>query len=121
MKLTHVLVAAVLSLPLGTASAKDVLSTDYVQLSAPSVTDGSRFTVRWDNRANARLGEMQYLEESRDGKRFYTVYSGLGGTKTFMNRDEGTYLYRVRWQFCFATYCHSLYSDSVEVEINKPE
>ena len=98
------------------AHAASPTSKDVV-LTAPATVDGGRFTVRWNNDANSRLGEMQYLEESRDGETFYTVYSGLGGTKTFMNKREGTYSYRVRWQFCFATYCHSLYSDSVQVSV----
>ncbi|MEM9333960.1 MAG: hypothetical protein AAGA33_03840 [Pseudomonadota bacterium] len=98
------------------ATARD-LPLDDIGLKAPDTADSSRFTVRWNNTANARLGEMQYLEESRDGGHYYTVYSGLGGTKTFMNKRAGQYSYRVRWQFCFATYCHSLYSDSVQVTI----
>ena len=91
------------------------------QLNAPGVVESTRFTVRWLNEANARLGEMQYLEESRDGGRFYTVYSGLGGTKTFMNKKPGAYQYRVRWQFCFATYCHSVYSEPVNVTVRSKD
>ncbi len=104
---------ALLLLPAGAADLK----LKDIDLTVPDAIEGKRYTVRWNNKANARLGEMQYLEESRDGEKYYTVYSGLGGTKTFMNKDAGTYSYRVRWQFCFATYCHSLYSESVRLTI----
>ena len=119
MRPARPLVALACSLLLLPVAADD-LSLKDVQLNAPDSVDGSRYTVRWNNRANARLGEMQYLEESRDGEKYYTVYSGLGSTKTFMNKNEGTYNYRVRWQFCFATFCHSLYSESVQVTVKTP-
>ena len=118
MTLGKLLLAATCALLFLQAVAAD-LQVDDINLTAPAVVDGSRFTIRWNNDANARLGEMQYLEESRDGAAYYTVYSGLGGTKTFMNKDPGAYRYRVRWQFCFATFCHSLYSESVEVTVSQ--
>ncbi len=118
MRLSRLAVLATAALLLQPATADDKSLRD-VDLTVPDTVDGERFTVRWQNNANARLGEMQYLEESRDGEKYYTVYSGLGGTKTFMNKPEGTYNYRVRWQFCFATFCHSLYSETVEVTVER--
>ncbi len=118
MRLIKLAVLATTALLLQPATAENTALHD-VALTVPDTVDGGRFTVRWNNNANARLGEMQYLEESRDGETFYTVYSGLGGTRTFMNKPDGTYSYRVRWQFCFATFCHSLYSETVEVSVER--
>ncbi len=118
MRLNPLLILASTALLLQPAVADDSSLRD-IDLTVPGTVNDGRYTVRWKNKANARLGEMQYLEESRDGETFYTVYSGLGGTKTFLNKAAGTYNYRIRWQFCFATFCHSKYSEPVEVVVER--
>lgn len=89
-----------------------------VNLAGPVNSNTGNYSVTWTNNSDPNLDETQYLQQKYNGGSYISVYSGTGGSVLFTGKPNGTYNYRVRWEFCFGFFCFSQYSAPITIIVD---